>query len=145
MTEALKESLRKYHISRRKRQDFVYRRMRESGEYKQYLLSEHWLDTKRKAIQRAACLCEWCHEKRPLQVHHLTYANIGHEFDEDLIALCQKCHTRIHAERLSFTSKIDFHARKPKILPQRLGKYKRPPMSPEALVRFEYYRRRGHA
>lgn len=32
------------------------------------------------------------------QVHHLTYARMGNEHPEDLVALCPKCHTKRHRE-----------------------------------------------
>ena len=31
------------------------------------------------------------------QVHHTTYANVGHEFLFELVALCPECHNRYHA------------------------------------------------
>jgi hypothetical protein len=32
----------------------------------------------------------------PVQVHHLTYENIGREKDEDLLAVCERCHRSFH-------------------------------------------------
>lgn len=32
----------------------------------------------------------------PMQIHHLTYERLGAELDEDLIAICEKCHRAMH-------------------------------------------------
>lgn len=48
--------------------------------------------------------CAWCRfyfdtdgndadrERQTLEIHHKTYERLGHELDEDLVALCWTCH-----------------------------------------------------
>ena len=64
--------------------------------YNNYLKSEHWQDTRKKALRNGHYRCAICGSKNHLQVHHLTYKNIYHEKDGDLKVLCKSCHSREH-------------------------------------------------
>jgi 5-methylcytosine-specific restriction endonuclease McrA len=68
--------------------------------YPEYLQSEHWRQTRRRALERAAFHCRICgngsRRNQPLNVHHLTYERLGQEADSDLIALCRTCHQTTH-------------------------------------------------
>lgn len=65
--------------------------------YAEYLKTDHWHFTRRLAIQRAGGRCCVCndHDGR-LEVHHNTYENRGEERPEDLVVLCDACHTLYH-------------------------------------------------
>jgi 5-methylcytosine-specific restriction endonuclease McrA len=72
-----------------------------NAEYYDYLESEEW---KSKAAERLkidgytcqGCGCRGTNDNR-LQIHHLTYRNVGHEsVYADLVSLCRNCHIRIH-------------------------------------------------
>jgi 5-methylcytosine-specific restriction endonuclease McrA len=65
-------------------------------EYNEYLKSAHWYNTKEEALKRSCRKCEICQNESELHVHHLTYKNIGYEKREDLIVLCEPCHTKEH-------------------------------------------------
>ena len=65
-------------------------------QYKEYLQSEHWKETRTKALKRAGYKCQVCGYKSNLQVHHNNYSNLGHEDDTDLVVLCWKCHKTFH-------------------------------------------------
>jgi 5-methylcytosine-specific restriction endonuclease McrA len=65
-------------------------------EYKEYLKSVHWQETKHKTLESAGYRCEVCRADQELHVHHLTYENIGHEKRKDLLVLCEICHTKEH-------------------------------------------------
>jgi 5-methylcytosine-specific restriction endonuclease McrA len=67
--------------------------------YSAYLKSEHWLETRRAALERAGYRCQVCNGRKNLQVHHNSYENLGHELDRDLIAMCDRCHT-LYSERM---------------------------------------------
>ncbi len=41
--------------------------------YRQYLNTEHWKETRLKALIRADYKCQKCHYNQKLQVHHLNY------------------------------------------------------------------------
>lgn len=65
-------------------------------EYRKYLGSEHWIETKALAKRRAGYKCQLCGNTRYLQVHHNNYSRLGHEQDNDLIVLCRNCHAKYH-------------------------------------------------
>ena len=62
-----------------------------------YLTSEWWKERKRRKIVSVGCQCEQCGTKSvALHVHHLSYANLWGEPDEDLQVLCEPCHKTKH-------------------------------------------------
>jgi len=83
-------------------QDWAYTELdrdKQRAVYKDYLKSSHWLTTRREAIIRAGFKCEYCGASfydETLQVHHLTYKNIGREQPEDMQVLCRTCHRKAH-------------------------------------------------
>ncbi len=64
--------------------------------YKEYLKTDHWKITRAAALRRAGYKCEICGSNKRLNVHHLTYRNIGNERPEDLMVLCYYHHKWIH-------------------------------------------------
>lgn len=68
-----------------------------SGTYNKYLTSPAWEVKKNKVMKRDNYQCTTC-GARAKDVHHkdTNYPTIGKEKLSELIALCRKCHTRIH-------------------------------------------------
>lgn len=65
--------------------------------YAEYLTTTGWRIRAWRAKDRAGWRCERCgHDDRPLDTHHLSYARVGDELQEDLIVLCEPCHAEIH-------------------------------------------------
>lgn len=68
--------------------------------YKKYMKSEEWEQKKQEriAIDNCCVMCQRPLNKiRSLQVHHITYQNLGHEnVLTDLCTLCGTCHKKIH-------------------------------------------------
>jgi 5-methylcytosine-specific restriction endonuclease McrA len=64
--------------------------------YSIYLESEHWKNLRKRMLRRANYRCQVCNTGKILNVHHRTYKNIGEEDYEDLIVLCETCHTLYH-------------------------------------------------
>lgn len=71
-----------------------------SVNYPEYINSQEWRRRRRAYLKKYA-LCNRCgmdndEHKRlygtALHVHHVSYARLGAEIDEDLEALCKKCH-----------------------------------------------------
>jgi hypothetical protein len=59
----------------------------------EYLRSTHW------ELMREAYLtgrCAECKRQTRTELHHVTYARVGHERPEDLLELCRVCHDRRH-------------------------------------------------
>jgi 5-methylcytosine-specific restriction endonuclease McrA len=86
------------------------RRSRHSAQYKAHLRSPEWARIRREALARAGHRCAMCGRRkapgRPLQVHHNTYENLGHERPEDLTVLCAGrggCHAKADAARRATT------------------------------------------
>lgn len=52
-----------------------------------------------RVIWRDKAMCRKCGARKGLQVHHLSYARLGHESFDDLICVCKKCHESIHNVR----------------------------------------------
>ena len=90
------------------------------AKYALYLQSDHWKARRQQAIQDANGHCQsqpcpldylrWITDEQRqveldewlspnayrLEVHHLSYANLGRELPEDLIVLCPQCHAAQH-------------------------------------------------
>lgn len=66
--------------------------------YKKYMNSSQWQAKRRQALERTNNTCEECGIRRNsgLHVHHLSYANLGHEDPLDLQVLCEPCHILRH-------------------------------------------------
>ena len=64
--------------------------------YERYLRSNEWRSKRNQRLKIDGHKCVYCGAKEHLNVHHLTYENVGHEKMCDLITLCQECHTRLH-------------------------------------------------
>jgi hypothetical protein len=78
-------------------------------EYREYLASKQWLLKKHALIsvylkEGWSIDCIFCGSEKYLQVHHLSYANIGNEIvtDEriwDLVFACKDCHYKYHFQK----------------------------------------------
>jgi len=66
--------------------------------YGQYLQTDHWQDTREKALKRAKFKCQLCNSTDTLDVHHRTYEHRGYEYAADLIVLCRGCHAKFHGK-----------------------------------------------
>ena len=62
--------------------------------YAEYLTGDHWRQTRQHAIWAAGGRCQLCGSAtRALEVHHVSYDNLGAEGPEDLAVLCAPCHS----------------------------------------------------
>lgn len=79
--------------------------------YKNYLQSAYWLEVKRMVRLRDRFTCQDCGKRKLVEVHHLTYAHIGHEKEhlKDLICLCPECHDKRHGRNQKTKFKILKH------------------------------------
>lgn len=64
--------------------------------YAEYLQTDHWQETRKRALKRARFKCQLCSRNGTLHVHHRTYENLGDESNADLIVLCESCHGKFH-------------------------------------------------
>ena len=70
------------------------RTTRRQQSYQEYLKSDHWREVRKEKLKEAGYKCERCGAKESLDIHHLTYARLGHERMSDLQALCRPCHRK---------------------------------------------------
>lgn len=90
-----------------------------------YLQSQHWIETRAKALEAAENCCQKCNETFRLQVHHLTYDRIWHEEPSDLIVLCHNCHSKEHGKTWDGHTIYIHHSHPPDEwldIPQRIAK-----------------------
>jgi len=64
--------------------------------YYEYLQTDEWKNTRKRALRRAGFKCELCNSDGELHVHHKTYERRGDEDNDDLIVLCKNCHAKFH-------------------------------------------------
>lgn len=67
--------------------------------YAGYLRSDEWRARRALVLERAGGVCEDCGQAEPEVVHHLTYARVGREPLEDLVAICCPCHDLRHPDK----------------------------------------------
>jgi 5-methylcytosine-specific restriction endonuclease McrA len=67
--------------------------------YSRYLESPEWQVRRSRILARDGFVCRQCRFHAATQVHHLTYARVGHELDEDLISVCDACHDQFHSQK----------------------------------------------
>jgi hypothetical protein len=85
--------------SRRPRQQARGRR-RHSLLYEIYLRSPIWRIRRRLWIAQTLGRCQGCGRfRRPLTIHHLTYARLGCERRDDVQVLCWPCHRACEAQK----------------------------------------------
>lgn len=68
--------------------------------YRKYIRSDDWMQKREERLQIDGWKCVMCQrglKECGLQVHHITYRNLGHEDTlHDLVTLCPSCHMKIH-------------------------------------------------
>lgn len=77
--------------------------------YQEYLKTEHW--TNLKIRFKASKLykdgkCHLCKSKTMINIHHKSYKRIGNERLNDLIVLCNLCHSKLHK---AYNNKVSTH------------------------------------
>lgn len=77
-------------------EDYYHLIFIKNRDYKNYLKTKHWNHQREKILKNAKYKCQLCSNKNKLHVHHNTYENIGNEKKEDLIVLCEACHSKFH-------------------------------------------------
>lgn len=65
-------------------------------DYQEYLKTPHWQEIRLRVLESGNNECAKCHSQVDLAVHHKNYENIGKEINNDLIILCEVCHTKHH-------------------------------------------------
>ena len=69
----------------------------EDIDFYQYIKTQAWEEMRQKVFRRDGFQCVVCKEAKNLNVHHITYDNLGAEKESDLVTLCRDCHEKVHA------------------------------------------------
>lgn len=64
-------------------------------DYKKYLNSESWKNKRKYFLKRQEC-CKLCGFIGSLDVHHLSYKDLGGEKPNQCVCLCRRCHSLVH-------------------------------------------------
>lgn len=76
--------------------------MKHSTEYEKYIRSETWAKKKLERLEIDNYCCAMCGKpesacKNGLQLHHISYKNLGREdVWTETVCLCGRCHKLIH-------------------------------------------------
>jgi hypothetical protein len=63
--------------------------------YTTYMISPAWRVVRRRKLREVGWCCEVCRARRRLQVHHRSYAHLGHESLRELRVVCVRHHDQI--------------------------------------------------
>lgn len=92
---------------------------KHSKEYNNYMKSDAWVAKREERLQLDDNKCVMCGRpnglqkdgKTPiLQVHHVSYSNLGNEPMSEIVSLCAGCHKKIHKYYRRFRSWEDKQA-----------------------------------
>lgn len=86
----------------RVKQELYFRKPRKER-YSFYLRSKKWKAFRKTVLERDGFNCVMCGTAYNLEVHHVTYRNVGWEKLEDCVTLCDTCHTKVHSKKLKNT------------------------------------------
>lgn len=83
--------------------DYVHKQeqTKELFDKEAYLQSMEWRLKRVSVLQRDGYQCQICFTIDNLNVHHITYDNLGREPLSDLVTLCECHHTELH-EKLGY-------------------------------------------
>lgn len=65
--------------------------------YTKYLLTQHWQNIRKQKLELNP-ICEKCGSSQKLNIHHQSYRGLGKEKINNLITLCEKCHSKLHQD-----------------------------------------------
>lgn len=69
-------------------------------DYYRWINSNAYRGKRNEKLKAVGYKCELCGSAKNLQVHHITYENLGYEPLDDLLVVCRKCHEELHKEDL---------------------------------------------
>lgn len=64
--------------------------------YADYINSPEWVRRRIEYFAHHNRLCRMCGKGKKIHLHHLTYERMGAELDQDLMTLCERCHSAVH-------------------------------------------------
>ena len=92
LEQEIKDNLEMIELLEPKRAE----KIKNGSEYQEYIKSQEWQEVRQKIFKRDNFRCVKCGASKNLQVHHITYENLGEEKYADLVTLCNDCHNATH-------------------------------------------------
>ena len=90
----------------------VEREVMDKKTYNDSLQSQHWKDVRNQRLLLDGNKCCVCGNEERLNVHHVSYKNLGHEnVENDLVTLCKYCHAILHRVRVQTQSEYSNYKR----------------------------------
>lgn len=74
--------------------------------YEDYISSSGWANRRKDYYATHEYKCQACGSEQKIHLHHKTYVRIGRELDEDLVPLCESCHSEVHKIYAKGTRKL---------------------------------------
>lgn len=68
----------------------------KATDYYSYITSKKWAKRRRRYYATNPNVCKVCGSREDLQLHHISYENLGNEPDKDLVPLCNLHHEAFH-------------------------------------------------
>lgn len=96
------KSEQKFYRKRRKMQK------RRFEKYSKYLDSKEWLKRKKDYYSKHPKECAICRTKQDIDLHHMSYRNLGNERDSDLVPLCHPHHEEYHNTNQNISKETTF-------------------------------------
>ena len=73
--------------------------MNNDVDYNKYMKSPEWAKKRKERLELDGYKCQMCGTTEKLEVHHIKYDTLGNENMDDLITLCEHCHTKVHSAK----------------------------------------------
>jgi hypothetical protein len=64
--------------------------------YQEYLSTDYWKELRKSVFEKFGKVCFICGKTSNIHVHHFNYESRGHETFDDVVCLCEICHSTIH-------------------------------------------------
>lgn len=69
------------------------------AKYRAYLHSKEWKAKRQQLFKERGKKCEICGDTNQLEIHHITYDRLYNELSEDLLIVCNPCHSNLHKKK----------------------------------------------
>jgi len=97
--EVTKNEFQEYMYElRNNKQEYIYTEPKDMIDYQTYIKSSKWKENqaRKNVLHSDHYQCRMCGNSDTIEVHHITYKNLGNEHTEDLTTLCRDCHEYTH-------------------------------------------------
>ena len=88
--------------------------------YRDYIQSEDWQKRRLQALKRDGFRCQMCGSGINLRVHHISYDHLSQDEEiDDLITLCDNCHSQVHEQDIAKKQLSLFDSKEQVLIPEK--------------------------